>query len=197
MKEVWSFLGFGNFYRKFINKFSELAAPLNELLKKDETFNWTPECQMSFDTLKQHFTAEPILMYDARSVKTFPDWSRLLSYNFPRSFWNGKDVENNSGQECTKSGMLPVTDKDLASMYLLCRLSPTLSLILDRENTSGAKWERRGKLSWDSKLVLESLVTGPQKDHNQTGLRLQKTKPTVRSFDFWESKTGKRPVLCG
>ena len=37
---------------------------------------------------------------------------------------------------------------------------------------------------WKMGLVLESLVTGPQKDHNQTGLRLQKTKPTVWSFDF-------------
>ena len=53
VKEVQSFLGFGNFYRKFINKFLELAAPLNGLLKKDKTFNWTPECQNSFDTLKQ------------------------------------------------------------------------------------------------------------------------------------------------
>ena len=53
VKEVQSFLGFGNFYRKFINKFSELAALLNGLLKKDMTFNWTPECQKYFDTLKQ------------------------------------------------------------------------------------------------------------------------------------------------
>ena len=53
VKDVQSFLGFGNFYRKFINKFSELAAPLNGLLKKDKTFDWTPECQTSFDTLKQ------------------------------------------------------------------------------------------------------------------------------------------------
>ena len=53
VKEVRSFLGFGNFYRKFINKFLELAAPLNGLLKKDKTFNWTPECQASFDILKQ------------------------------------------------------------------------------------------------------------------------------------------------
>ena len=60
VKEVQSFLGFGNFYRKFINKFSELAAPLNGLLKKDKIFDWTTECQKSFDTLKQQFTAEPV-----------------------------------------------------------------------------------------------------------------------------------------
>ena len=67
VKEVQSFLGFGNFYRKFINKFSELLAPLNGLLKKDTPFLWTSECQTSFDTLKQQFTAEPILMMPDQS----------------------------------------------------------------------------------------------------------------------------------
>ena len=41
VKQVQSFLGFGNFYRKFIHKFSKLARPLNDLLKKDKTFEWT------------------------------------------------------------------------------------------------------------------------------------------------------------
>ena len=38
------FLGFGNFYRWFIHGFSELAKPLNDLLKKDKKFNWTLDC---------------------------------------------------------------------------------------------------------------------------------------------------------
>ena len=49
----------------------------------------------------------------------------MLSYDFPGSFRNGKYAENNSGQERIKSGTLPVTDKDLASTYMLCRPSPT------------------------------------------------------------------------
>ena len=53
VKQVRSFLGFGNFYRKFIKQFSELARPLNDLLKKDKIFVWMQECQMAFDTLKQ------------------------------------------------------------------------------------------------------------------------------------------------
>ena len=55
----------------------------------------------------------------------FPCHMFVLSYDFPGSFWNGKYVEDNSGQERTKSGTLPVTDKDLASTYVLCCLSPT------------------------------------------------------------------------
>jgi hypothetical protein len=62
VKDVRSFLGFGNFYRKFIRGFADLAQPLNELLKKDIKFEWTPEHQTTFDTLKKQFTEEPVLM---------------------------------------------------------------------------------------------------------------------------------------
>ena len=44
-------------------------------------------------------------------------------------------------------------------------------------------------------LVFVSPVSRPQKDRNQTRPRLEKTGPAVRSFDFWESKTAKRPVF--
>ena len=62
VKDVWSFLGFGNFYRKFIPGFLTLAAPLNALLKKDTVFQWTEETQQSFDSLKQKLTSSPVLM---------------------------------------------------------------------------------------------------------------------------------------
>ena len=57
-----AFLGFGNFYRQFIWHFSELAKPLNDLLKKDNKFKWTSDCQKAFDKLKKRFTEEPVLM---------------------------------------------------------------------------------------------------------------------------------------
>jgi Reverse transcriptase (RNA-dependent DNA polymerase) len=53
VKEVRSFLGFGNFYHCFIKGFSHLAHPLNDLLKKDKKFVWSEECQESFDQLKR------------------------------------------------------------------------------------------------------------------------------------------------
>uniref|UniRef100_A0A0W0FC37 Reverse transcriptase domain-containing protein n=1 Tax=Moniliophthora roreri TaxID=221103 RepID=A0A0W0FC37_MONRR len=52
VRGVRSFLEFGNFYRKFIGRFSELARPLNDLTKKDKKFKWTKECQVAFDALK-------------------------------------------------------------------------------------------------------------------------------------------------
>jgi RNase H-like domain found in reverse transcriptase/Reverse transcriptase (RNA-dependent DNA polymerase) len=62
VKEVRSFLGFGNFYCRFVKGFSHLAHPLNDLLKKDKKFIWSEECQESFDQLKKRFTEEPVLI---------------------------------------------------------------------------------------------------------------------------------------
>ena len=61
VREVCSFLGFCNFYRSFIQGFSEVARPLNDLTKKDETWHWGQAQQTAFDTLKGRITSEPIL----------------------------------------------------------------------------------------------------------------------------------------
>ena len=62
VKQTRKFLGFRNFYQWFIQHFSQLAKPLNDLLQKDQRFNWTTECQQAFETLKKHFTEELVLM---------------------------------------------------------------------------------------------------------------------------------------
>ena len=63
VKDVQSFLGFANFYRRFIYRYSKLAAPLTNLTKKNVLFEWTPECQKAFDTLKSTFTSETVLRH--------------------------------------------------------------------------------------------------------------------------------------
>ena len=62
VKAVRGFLGFGNFYRRFIRHYSEIAKPLNDLTKKDQKFEWTETCQKAFEELKRRFTEEPVLM---------------------------------------------------------------------------------------------------------------------------------------
>ena len=61
VKDVQSFLGFANFYRRFIKGYSAIASPLTELTKKGETFEWTDVRQKAFDKLKEAFTTAPIL----------------------------------------------------------------------------------------------------------------------------------------
>ena len=60
VKGVRSFLGFANFYRKFIKNFSQLAAPLTRLTG-NVSFRWGPEEQVAFDKLKEIFISEPAL----------------------------------------------------------------------------------------------------------------------------------------
>ena len=61
VKQVRSFLGFGNVYRKFISHYSDIAKPLTNLTKKDNKFEWNDECHKAFDNLKKRFTEEPVL----------------------------------------------------------------------------------------------------------------------------------------
>jgi len=63
VKDVQSFLSFVNFYRRFIKEFFKLVGSLTVLIRKDQPFNWTQECQFVFDRLKQTFITVSILMH--------------------------------------------------------------------------------------------------------------------------------------
>ena len=63
VKEVQSYLGFANFYRKFINNYSALTTPLTSLTRKTTKFAWSPEAEAVFKTLHQTFTTTPILQH--------------------------------------------------------------------------------------------------------------------------------------
>lgn len=61
VKDLQSFLGFANFYRRFIQGYSKITAPLTELTKKEQKYQWTPAAQEAFNELKRQFTTAPIL----------------------------------------------------------------------------------------------------------------------------------------
>ena len=56
--EVRAFLGLVGYYRSFIPMMAKLQIPLNKLLLKGTTFDWTPDCQSSFEQLKASLTNE-------------------------------------------------------------------------------------------------------------------------------------------
>ena len=66
--EVRSFLGLVGYYRTFVKRFSDKAAPLNALLRKEQAWKWTPECPNAFEVLKGEITARP--------VSAYPDFSK-------------------------------------------------------------------------------------------------------------------------
>jgi len=65
LTEVQSFLGFANFYRRFIKDYSKVARPLTELTKKEKgtKWAWTEEAGKAFKELKTRFTTAPILAH--------------------------------------------------------------------------------------------------------------------------------------
>ena len=66
-KEVLSFYGFANFYRRFIKGFSKIARPLIDLIKYNVVFNWIDECEKVFVDLKRAFIEGPVLRhYDSK-----------------------------------------------------------------------------------------------------------------------------------
>src|SRR5690606_35217683 len=67
VKDVQSFMGFANFYRRFIKNFSGIAKTITDLTKdandKSKEFVWTKEADKSFELLKRMFTSAPILAH--------------------------------------------------------------------------------------------------------------------------------------
>ena len=63
VKDIQSFLGFTNFYRQFIFNHSDIVVPLTQLTWKDAPWNFTNQCQQSFNGLKEAFTTAPILTH--------------------------------------------------------------------------------------------------------------------------------------
>ena len=73
--ELRSFLGFASYYRRFVEGFAKLAAPLHKLVAelvgtksrrasgKSLTAAWTKECEESFEGLKRKFVEAPVLAY--------------------------------------------------------------------------------------------------------------------------------------
>nr|XP_033466077.1 uncharacterized protein LOC117246330 [Epinephelus lanceolatus] len=61
-KEVQRFLGFANFYRRFIRNYSTIAAPLHNLTSPHKSFVWFSDCDVAFQSLKESFSSAPVLI---------------------------------------------------------------------------------------------------------------------------------------
>jgi len=86
------FLGLASYYRRFVKDFALIAKPLHNLMRKEQPFEWTEDCQKALEQLKQKLTSPPILIY--------PDFNKpFLLYTDASSFGIGavlaqKDEKN-------------------------------------------------------------------------------------------------------
>jgi len=61
IKEVQRILGYIGWYREAIHDYTSKAIPITKLLQKSTSFEWTLECQKTFDTLKRDLSSYPVL----------------------------------------------------------------------------------------------------------------------------------------
>lgn len=67
-KELMRFLGMIGYYRKFCENFSTVVAPLTDLLKGKQKYDWSLRCQSAFENAKLVLSSAPVL--------TAPRWDR-------------------------------------------------------------------------------------------------------------------------
>ena len=78
VSEVKSILGSASYYRRFVEGFSKIALPLMKLTRKKVKFEWTDDCEQSFQELKERFTSAPslTLLSDTNGFIVYSDASR-------------------------------------------------------------------------------------------------------------------------
>jgi len=83
LTDVQAFIGFVNFYRRFIKDFSKTISPLVSLTKKAERFDWNSKRQDAFERLKSAFTSAPVLAafnWEKCHRTTWSDYDTRLPY---------------------------------------------------------------------------------------------------------------------
>ena len=63
MKAVQSFLRFCGFYRRFVEKYSQLVRPLSRLTRKNVLFVWDEKCQAAFENVKKKLSSAPFIQH--------------------------------------------------------------------------------------------------------------------------------------
>ncbi|CAJ2644784.1 unnamed protein product [Trifolium pratense] len=60
--DIRCFVGLAGYYRRFIEGFAKIVAPMTQLTRKDQPFAWTDKCEASFQLLKKLLTTSPVLV---------------------------------------------------------------------------------------------------------------------------------------
>ncbi|XP_060202389.1 uncharacterized protein LOC132630808, partial [Lycium barbarum] len=77
--DIRSFLGLAGYYRRFVEGFFSISAPLTKLTQKKVKFQWSEVCEQSFEELKKRLTSAPVLTLPEGKANVVAD---ALSRNF-------------------------------------------------------------------------------------------------------------------
>ncbi|KAG8482854.1 hypothetical protein CXB51_024015 [Gossypium anomalum] len=122
VSEIRSFLGLAGYYRRFVKGFSMIASPMTKLLQKNVKFDWTEECQLSFEKLKERLTKAPVLV-QPESGKEFVIYSDASSIGLGCVLMQeGKVVAYASRQLKPHEKNYPTHDLELAAIVFALKI---------------------------------------------------------------------------
>ena len=120
--EIRSFLGFAGYYRKFIEDFSRIAAPMTRLTRKEVKFDWDDRYEEAFQELKRRLTSAPIMIVPDRgqgyTVYCDASWAGLGCV-FMQS---GRVVAYGSHQLKNHEQNYPTHDMELAAVVFAFKI---------------------------------------------------------------------------
>ncbi|KAJ9394194.1 hypothetical protein DTO282F9_8888 [Paecilomyces variotii] len=141
------FLGFCNFYRRFIRHYSRIALPLTQLTKRNTPFIWGEEAQTSFQILKKCFTEAPLLKHfdpnRQRVLETDASGfarSAILSQVFedgvqhPVAFHSAKFTDAESRWPTHEQELFAIVDAFKVWRHFLIGTAEPVEVITDHDN---------------------------------------------------------------
>ena len=144
--DVRSFLGFANFYRRFVEGYSRIAIPLTHLTNEKVPWNWDERCQEAFDSLKARFSSAPILKHFDPELQTVLETdasdfaiSGILSQFHakilhPVAFMSGKMSKAERNYDIHDKEMLAIVRSAKQWRHYLEGTKHTLAIITDHAN---------------------------------------------------------------
>ena len=118
VKQLQSFLGCSNYYRRFVEFYAKIAAPLHGLCTPDKKWLWNEACEYAFNKLKEKLTSYPILRK--------PDFSKPFKLSTDASttaigaILSQEDENGNEYVVCYASRLLKPSERNYSITELEC-----------------------------------------------------------------------------
>ena len=121
--EIRSFLGLAGYYRRFVEGFARIAAPLTALTKKGKKYEWTTKCEEHFQELKHKLTSAPILTIPVVEEGNFVIYSDASKIGLGAVLMhNGKVIAYASRQLKDHEKNYPTHDLELAAVVFALKI---------------------------------------------------------------------------
>lgn len=168
-KDFQAFLGFANFYRRFIRGFSKIAVPLTRLTKTDTQFNFSDQARSAFHNLKNAFQDNPVLAHSeaekpcviGTDASDFAISAILSQDDRPIAFHSGKLTAPGLNYEIHDKELLAIIDASSSWRHYIEGSQHPVTVFTDHKNLEYSKTSKmltRRQARWSLLLNAHNYV---------------------------------------